>query len=134
MQRVWNITDGSHFDGPARILMIMGKSIEPGRSVAIPDSRVKRAHKLAIEVESGAIYVGDEPPAWYRREKDELHFPFPIGHHRAHGNPKAPVKPAKKEVMKVEEAKAELEISDMDSTVEDQETGEGFGRKRRHRG
>jgi len=141
MQRVWNITDGSRFKGPARVMMLMGKTVDPGRFVTVPEDRIKKAHKLAADVANGAAHIGQALPDWYVREKTTKHVPFPVGHNRAHGAKLESSPTLKKEVDATVEKAVEQVTTPAETTPDspadssDDSSSEGlFGRKRHRRG
>jgi len=100
-QKVWNVSDDPSTEVPARTLMVLGKTVLPGRFIYVDDKRLARAHKVKKDVEAGLLFVGPRLPANYLASKQsKVHLKMPAGHKRAHGPDKvAPkvkaAKPAK---------------------------------------
>jgi hypothetical protein len=91
-QKVWNVSDDPSTAVPARTIMVLGKTVLPGRFIYVDDKRLARAHKVKKDVEAGLLFVGPKLPAAYLASKQsKIHLKMPAGHKRAHG----PDKPAK---------------------------------------
>jgi hypothetical protein len=69
MVRVWNITDGGRSGAHPHNRMILGKAVKPGQAVQVDEARLMIAKKVHKDVESGILYVGPRPPAWYLKVK-----------------------------------------------------------------
>jgi hypothetical protein len=85
-QKVWNISDDPSTPVPARTLMVLGKTVLPGRFIYVDDKRLARAHKVRKDVEAGLLFIGPKLPAAYLASKQsKVHLKMPAGHKRAHG-------------------------------------------------
>lgn len=100
-QKVWNISDDPSTPVPARTLMVLGKTVLPGRFIYVDEKRLTRAHKVKKDVEAGLLFVGAKLPAAYLTSKQsKIHLKMPAGHKRAHGPDKV-VKTMSKAAAKV---------------------------------
>ena len=79
--RVWNITDRPGSKIPPTTMIVLGKTLLPGRSVQVDDRELEKAHKLDKEVASGFLAVGQTGPVHHVAAKATL----PKGVVRAHG-------------------------------------------------
>lgn len=99
-QKVWNVSDDPSTAVPARIVMVLGKAVLPGRFIYVDDRRLARAHKVKKDVEEGLLFIGAKLPSAYLASKQsKIHLKMPAGHKRAHG-PDKPVKPTAKQAPK----------------------------------
>lgn len=85
MAKVWNITDHPATDLPARVMMVLGRSIRPGKCINVPDERLVRAHKVHRAVAAGKLFIGPNPPVDYLKAKRPTKLTIPDGAGRAHG-------------------------------------------------
>lgn len=101
MAKVWNISDHPGTKDVPRVLMIMGNSVNPGRSTRVDDSALVNAHKLNRLIEAGLVYVGDRPPRDYQVKKTPPKADLPAKASRAHGEKAKPVAAEPKKVKAV---------------------------------
>jgi len=67
--RVWNITDGSLPGVCPQTLRVLGRVLVPGRSIAVEESLLKKAHKIHADVSRGLLFIGKTPPGAYLKAK-----------------------------------------------------------------
>jgi hypothetical protein len=65
--------------------VVMGKLLQPGRSVMVDEDALKRAHKLKKDVAAGIAYVGKTPPKEYLARKNPPRAKLEPGVSRTHG-------------------------------------------------
>ena len=85
MARIWNITDHPKTDRKPAVLMVLGRSIRPGKSITVADDRLVNAHKVHRAVTSGKLYIGTKPPADYTAAKRPKKAILAAGVTRSHG-------------------------------------------------
>jgi len=77
MAKVWNITDHPKTSVTSRVMMVLGRSVRPGKCINVPDDRLVGAHKVHRAVEARKLFVGARPPHDYLMAKHpprvELH-------------------------------------------------------------
>lgn len=69
MVRIWNISDHPNTSVEPCTLMVLGRTVAPGRSVMVEQDRLAAAHKLQRDIERQLLFVGDALPADYRAAK-----------------------------------------------------------------
>lgn len=85
MTKVWNISDDPASDTPPVNTVVLGKLLKPGRSVAVDEAVLKRAHKLKRDEKAGIVYIGKAPPADYLKRKNPPRAKLAPGVARTHG-------------------------------------------------
>lgn len=65
MTRVWNLSDSPNNSARPTTVMVLGRSLKPGRSLPVDEEALKRAHKLHAEVARGIAFIGKKPPQSY---------------------------------------------------------------------
>lgn len=86
MAKVWNITDHPGTDCPTRVMMVLGRSVRPGKCINVPDDRLVNAHKVNRAVKAQKLFIGPRPPADYLLAKKRgMKAELAIGVARAHG-------------------------------------------------
>jgi hypothetical protein len=123
MKKIWNITDDpSKKDIATRVLIVLGKAIQPGRCITVQDEELDGAHKVKKDVKSGLIHIGNTLPADYMAAKQVVRAKFPKGHNRAAGTP---VQPTEQEI------KQEVDQAVDDLQDEGDVRDEGWKKKKR---
>jgi len=144
MTRVWNTSDDPTNKVTPASIMVLGKTLKPGRSLQVDEGALARAHKLHKDVSRGAAFIGKKPPAGYLARKKPARARLEKGVQRTHGaitkaEAAAVVEKAKVEVtdtVKVEDkAEVELKPAEAEETTEEaKEPSEESSTSRRRRG
>ena len=125
--KVWNITDRPGSKIPPTTMIVLGKTLLPGRSVQVDDRDLDRAHKLRQEIAGGFLAISPDAPTHQAVVKASL----PKGMARSHGTKEAKPEDVK-EAAKLEESKPE-EKSGTETSEEpevDKPEGGRHGKKR----
>lgn len=85
MARIWNITDHPGTAHTPRVMMVLGRSIRPGKSINVPDERLAHAKKVQKAVVAKKLAIGSKPPASYLVAKNLTRLEMPAGAKRSHG-------------------------------------------------
>lgn len=87
-EKVWNITDHPDKPGGPKIVMIMGRNVQPGHAVRVPVERLKNATRLKKMEAEGRISIGPKPPTDYLIAKGRKRAVVNPANTRTHGYPK----------------------------------------------
>ena len=86
MAKVWNITDHPGTALPTRVMMVLGRSVRPGKCINVPNDRLVNAHKVNRAVAAKKLFIGPKPPLDYLLAKGKgLRAELAPGVKRAHG-------------------------------------------------
>jgi hypothetical protein len=86
MAKVWNITDHPGTSLPPRVMMVLGRSIRPGKCINVQDALLVNAHKVNRAVKAGKLFIGPKLPGDYLLAKNRgVKVELPDGVARAHG-------------------------------------------------
>ena len=85
MTRIWNITDDPNTDVPAQPVVVLGKTIMPGRFAAVDSSLLTNAHKLKEDIANKLVFVGKNPPVTYVQTKSPAKATLDPKVNRSHG-------------------------------------------------
>lgn len=86
MAKVWNITDHPGTDRPTRVMLVLGRSVRPGKCINVPEDRLVNAHKVNRAVAAKKLFIGPKPPMDYLLAKAKgLRAELAPGTKRAHG-------------------------------------------------
>ena len=70
-------------------VMMLGKTIQPGRFITVDSETLAKAHKLDESVAHKLVFVGQTPPASYVATKTPMSLTLPKGMARSHGKHRA---------------------------------------------
>lgn len=150
MTRVWNISDHPDSSAEAGVLMVLGRSVAPGRYVQVSVDRLKNAHQVRKDETNGLLHIGMKLPVSYLAHKKPVRVTLPKGVERSHGGEIAAVAidaPSKVEAVLVdttvedgadptlaEPPKLSTPPVEEEKPEEAPDEGKGFGRKKKNRG
>ncbi len=142
MTKVWNVSDDPNTSVHPRSVMVLGKSLAPGRSLSVDESTLKTAHKLLKAAESKVVFIGKQPPASYLKAKNPPRAKLADGVLRTHGvvapsEAQAAIDEGAKKITL--ELKDSLSVADearvsLDSSDDGTEETYGSRKRRGHRG
>ncbi len=79
--RIWNIRDS--IQGLEPYVLILEKSVAPGRSVVIPKATYERVASLLAKIPG--LHIGPTLPKDYQKDKGMISARIPKTHVRTHG-------------------------------------------------
>jgi hypothetical protein len=74
-------------------VMMLGKTIQPGRFITVDSATLANAHKLNESVAHKLVFVGQTPPTSYVSAKTPMSLSLPKGMTRSHGKHRAALAP-----------------------------------------
>lgn len=83
--RIWNITDHPSTEIAPQSVMVLGRTLHPGRSMRVEESRLEKAYKVDKDVAAGLLFIGEQPPMDYQAFRSVSRARLPRGVARAHG-------------------------------------------------